>query len=138
MTPILPERIERKIERVTESGCWIWMGYINESGYGHVKIKERTLKAHRAVYAMMAGSIPHGLTLDHLCRVRCCVNPSHREPVTIRDNLFRGETPAARNASVERCKQGHAFTTRNTYFYSGHRYCRECNRVSHAKKRNLQ
>ncbi|MGH9151353.1 MAG: HNH endonuclease [Acidimicrobiales bacterium] len=33
---------------------------------------------------------PEGLTLDHLCRDRRCVNPAHLEPVTVAENLRRG------------------------------------------------
>jgi len=42
------------------------------------------------MYVMAKGPIPDGLTLDHLCRVRHCVNPDHLEPVTQTENRRRG------------------------------------------------
>jgi hypothetical protein len=48
------------------------------------------VRAHRAVYQHLRGSIPEGADLDHLCRVRCCVNPCHLEPVTTAVNCRRG------------------------------------------------
>jgi hypothetical protein len=38
---------------------------------------------------LIFGPIPDGLQLDHLCRVRCCVNPNHLEPVTAKENTLR-------------------------------------------------
>jgi hypothetical protein len=69
-----------------ESGCWLWQRGIHHSGYAFVA---RQL-AHRYVYELHRGPIPEGLTLDHLCRVRHCVNPEHLEPVTMTENLRRG------------------------------------------------
>ena len=46
--------------------------------------------AHRFVYEQTKGPILEGLTIDHLCRVRCCVNPDHLEVVTIQENIQRG------------------------------------------------
>ena len=90
------ERLERFIER-TET-CWLWTGARSGKGYG-IAAKEGTgTAAHRAVYEAHVGPIPAGLTLDHLCMVRHCVNPAHLEPVTVSENnkrawrARRGET----------------------------------------------
>lgn len=126
--PLL-DRVSEKFV-IDEHGCWLWTGYIGEGGYGRVyegHSDGRTLMAHRVVYELAVGPIPEGLTLDHLCRVRCCVNPDHVEPVTLRENLLRGETSAAINAAKTRCIHGHAFTPENTYVYAdGRRTCRRC------------
>lgn len=45
---------------------------------------------HRAVYEFLVGPIPVGQVLDHLCRVKACVNPRHLEPVTQNENMRRG------------------------------------------------
>ena len=77
----------------------------------------------------MRGPIPEGLTLDHLCRVRACVNPAHLEPVTLRENTLRSPSaPTAINARKTECLRGHAFTPENTWVHRSRRCCRECKR----------
>jgi hypothetical protein len=72
--------------------CWIWHGAITR-GYGTFRIGKEvngTALAHRLSYQWLVGPLPDGLELDHLCFVRCCVNPAHLEPVTHSINLERG------------------------------------------------
>jgi len=85
------ERILQKVERIPFSGCWIYLGELNRNGYGTIKIKGKRKMVHRLVYEAIIGTIPEGLILDHGCRVRCCCNPSHLEPVTVKVNTYRGE-----------------------------------------------
>lgn len=74
--------------------CWVWLGQIAPvTGYGLTYtgfVPRRKVGAHRAVFEAHRGPIPTGLDLDHLCRVRACVNPEHLEPVTRGENLRRG------------------------------------------------
>lgn len=65
--------------------CWYWIGARDRNGYGVFG----QLKAHRYAYTLLVGEIPQGLGLDHLCRVRRCVNPKHLEPVTQAENNRR-------------------------------------------------
>lgn len=104
---------------VDESGCWIWHGHCDRHGYGRCG---RGL-AHRASYETFVGEIPAGLQLDHLCRVRNCVNPEHLEPVTMLENIRRGF-----NANKTHCIHGHEFTPENTYRKpkTTARNCRAC------------
>lgn len=88
---MLPTRIEDNIHRIPETGCWIWMGELNRNGYGRISFGGARRMVHRIVYILLVKSIPDGLHLDHLCRVRCCCNPAHMEPVTPRENTLRGE-----------------------------------------------
>jgi len=66
--------------------CWIWQLSISWDGYG----RKDSQRAHRLYYEKYKGKIPKGLTLDHLCRKRDCVNPEHLEIVTIAENVRRG------------------------------------------------
>jgi hypothetical protein len=111
---------------VAESGCWEWTRGKLPQGYGVVSIAGRPWRAHRALFEILAGPIPDGLGLDHLCRNRCCVNPDHLEPVTTRENLMRGATLAARNAVKTHCPRGHAYDEANTRQHNGRRFCRAC------------
>lgn len=110
--------------------CVIWTGYIKPDGYGQAS---NGRPAHRVVYEMEVGPIPDGLHIDHLCRIRACVNPEHLEPVTQQENQRRAG-PYSRNAQVTHCRQGHPYDEANTYHHpSGSRVCRACNRASVAR-----
>ncbi len=74
-----------------ETPCWIWRGAVNNKGYGKVVIAGKRQYAHRAMYEQEVEAIPEGLTIDHLCRQRNCVNPAHLEPTTMAANLQRGK-----------------------------------------------
>ena len=91
MTAFLLARLEERLAPVTESGCWLWLGELNRNGYGRLSVGGRRAMAHRLAYELLVGPIAPGLVLDHLCRVRCCCNPAHLEPVTVRENTHRGE-----------------------------------------------
>ena len=96
---------------IKTENCWIYPNK-NKLGYGAVYMgggKKRGIKegAHRLAYRLIKGEIPSGLHLDHLCRNRTCVNPSHLEPVTPKTNTLRGEGPAAVNAKKVLCIRGH-------------------------------
>lgn len=128
----LPERIQAKITPVTESGCWLWMGAIGTGGYARVFWQGKNSTAHRVVYQLLRGPISKALTLDHLCRVRCCVNPDHLEPVSLRVNIKRGEGIGVQNERKTHCPAGHPYNEKNTYFNAasgGGRICRPCNNL---------
>lgn len=72
------------------SGCWIWDRATRPNGYGIVWDGFKLEGAHRLTYRMMVGEIPEKHDLDHLCRVRNCVNPKHLEPVLRKVNARRG------------------------------------------------
>lgn len=101
------------MERVAKdpSGCWLWIGVILGTGYGQTERGGgKKYAAHRYSYETFVGPIPPGLTIDHLCGVRRCVNPEHMEPVTRAENVRRsGTNPVAMNLAKTTCKRGHEF-----------------------------
>ena len=109
-----------------EGPCIIWAGPLDRAGYGRMSFGRL---AHRVTYEASKGPIPAGLELDHLCVVPACVNPDHLEPVTHAENMARAKRRGAFPLPPE-CKNGHEFTTENTYLRpaSGGRTCRTCNR----------
>lgn len=76
--------------------CWLWTSQMDFDGYGTLKMPSgRLLRVHRFSYEINVGPIPGGLVIDHLCRVRHCVNPAHLEAVTALENWRRGFAPSA-------------------------------------------
>ena len=122
------EEFWSKVDR--GDGCWLWQGRIAPNGYGRFSHGGKDLYAHRVAYELAGGVIPSGLQIDHLCRVRHCVNPAHLEAVTQRENLLRGEGLTAQNARAGVCKHGHEFTPENTYYRPDRpgRICVKCSR----------
>ena len=121
------QRFDVKWTPEPNTGCWLWTASDNGRGYGTFRVGEKMVRAHRYAYERWVGPIPKGLQLDHLCRVRCCVNPDHLEAVTCQENLLRGETVPAANAAKTHCPQGHEYNEENTYVYlNGRRHCRTC------------
>ena len=105
-------------------GCWGWRGSVAGNGYASLSVDGERVYAHRFAYVMTFGEIPEGLEIDHLCRNRWCVRPSHLEAVTHRENVRRSPVAlAAINARKERCLRGHWFSSINR---DGSRRCREC------------
>lgn len=114
--------------RKTET-CWLWTGRISRSGYAQLSWNDGGGRlAHRWSYETYIGAIPPKMTLDHLCRVRHCVNPFHLEPVSIRENTLRGFSIAAVNNLKLECLQGHILADENVYLYKGRRCCKICRR----------
>lgn len=123
-------------------GCWNWTGCIASRGYGDYEVRGQRFLAHRIAYTAIAGEIPSGLVIDHLCRNRRCVNPAHMEPVTNKENILRGVSPTSINARKVFCPQGHLLST-ETKCNGGHwqRFCRPCQVVwtrNYRQRRNRE
>jgi len=113
-------------------GCWIWLGHLSYNGYGRLRFGMKDFFAHRFVWEYLVGEIPKGLNIDHLCRVKKCVNPDHLEPVTQKINNNRGL--GNQNKKKTHCIHGHPFNEKNTYKDNvGSRHCRPC-RVNDARR----
>lgn len=112
-----------------ENGCWIWSGRQTPAGYCHAGRGY----AHRVAYEIAKGPIPPGITVDHICYVRNCVNPEHLRLLSGRENSARKYT----GATHERCRNGHEYTPENTLLASGgtERRCKTCH---HARRKSYR
>lgn len=109
--------------------CIIWTGALNSKGYPCFAVNGVSQLAHRLAYEAAHGPIPPGLTCDHLCRVKRCVNVDHIEVVTRSENAKRA---AAQDRPTE-CPKGHEYTPENTRIRrrsngSTAMACKECQR----------
>lgn len=135
-TPILDRLTARR--EITDTGCWLYTGFLMPQGYGAIGYKgRRGALVHRVAYEELVGPIPDGLTIDHrchtedttcvdgpACRHRRCFNPEHLEPVTKAVNTQRG-----RPATKTHCKRNHELTGDNLFPWGlrvGRRACRTC------------
>jgi hypothetical protein len=120
------ERFFSKVE-FTDS-CWLWVGSRNKGGYGAFGRASRgvSVQAHRWAYEYLREPIPTGLHIDHLCRVRACVNPWHMEPVTNAENVRRGLSGIPNRTA---CINGHVYKDGSYRMERGKRICVRCRRV---------
>ena len=131
----IDDRFDNLVMPEPNTGCFLWVGTTHgRTGYGYFAPESlrhprtRPVLAHRFAYEREKGEIPPGLQIDHLCRVRRCVNPAHLEAVTLKENIMRGVGFAPVNASKTHCENGHPFNETNTGSRKeGWRVCRPCN-----------
>lgn len=102
------ERVLDKVVRIPFSGCWIYSGATNDSGYGIVGTGGRGMpndRAHRITYRHFCGDIPKGMFVCHTCDVPSCCNPDHLFLGTnldnVKDMIRKGRnSPPPRNPHV--------------------------------------
>ena len=123
-------RFWSKVKKTKE--CWNWTGCKTRNGYGWFRYSPKyngTTNAHRVVFMIIGVEIPDGLTVDHICNNKLCVNPKHLRIVTMRENVLRNGGPSDMNSKKKKCINGHFFSKSNTYIRpDGARSCRICKR----------
>lgn len=130
--PRLPERFWAKIQ-VTQDGCWEWTAYRDKDGYGSYRLgaaNSKHWRVHRLTYSTFVRELAPGEQIDHLCRNRSCCNPQHLEPVSLRENVDRGENYVSINRKKTHCPQGHEYAGDNLRIKVSkgvqRRICRAC------------
>ena len=143
----------------SRDGCLLWTGSLSSGadrgeGYGSIRDADgRNRPVHRVAYETWVGPIPDGWTIDHLCHVialsegtcepgpcahRRCIEPSHLQPATVRDNLLSGGSLNAIAASKTHCVKGHPLWGDNLAVYPSSptkRQCRTCDRARSRRQR---
>lgn len=124
--PLTPERFWAQTEE--QDVCVVWTGCLDAHGYGAVRWKRKTVKAHRLAFFFRMGRWPDGL-MRHLCNNPRCVlhavEGTHSE--NMRDIVVAGNNV---NASKTHCPKGHAYDETNTARNpNGSRRCRTCSRI---------
>lgn len=116
---------------LTLGPCWEWMSRKTVTGYGVFELEGKTRRAHILSWMAEHGPVADGLELDHLCRNRACVRPSHLEPVTHKENMRRGKA-----AQKTHCLRGHLLSGENLRLNTnGGRVCRECHQLRTVESR---
>lgn len=117
------------MDRPKLGNCWVWTAGKFTSGYGAIGYEGKTVAAHRLSWLMAHGAWPTA-QINHLCRNRACVRPSHLEDVSCRENLLDSPiTKATANAAKTHCPHGHEYTPENTRTTKGGlRQCIACGR----------
>ena len=129
------ERFMSKVVPEPNSGCWLWMGSANISGYGRFSpYREKAKFAHRWLFEKTTGITLGSLHLCHKCDTPACVNPTHMFPGAAKDNL----QDASRKGRLKRkpwyvtplhkkCYKGHPLVPGNIVMErNGARRCLEC------------
>lgn len=121
-------------EKVEYAGNhWLWLGAHSRSeGYGVYHCDGSTVGVHRLSWVDANGPIPDGFQIDHLCRVRQCINPEHLEPVTPGENAARSDYTSK---GRQFCAQGHPLSGDNLWIApkSKARRCRICKAETHKR-----
>lgn len=113
------------------SGCHVWQGKREHhvEPYGLVYRNGVTRMAHRVAWVLSGRPALLGLTLDHLCRNRLCVNPEHLEQVSQQENTRRGSSPIGkhlRDHAAGQCRNGHDLTEVGFHKSGKSKTCARC------------
>lgn len=129
-SPDVQSRFWSKVDKTPT--CWLWLAPLGGKGYAQfdVTVRGRRILFYGHRYALAASGVPllDGMVVDHICRVRHCVNPEHLRQITNKENVLVGIGLSAVNARKTRCKRGHDLTDERVFRMTstGQRICRPC------------
>ena len=139
---LVPDRVLARVFTKAKIGtpdeCWTWLSPPGSHGYGQIGWrvdggKSAGTTAHRAAWIATHGPIPEGMTVDHECKNKICVNPNegHLRLLTNVDNATDNG-----QGSKTHCPQGHEYTPENTYIHpiKKYRVCRVCDKGRYKKR----
>lgn len=108
--PVPPRVAERAFEKVDkqDDGCWISRYSVASHGYSQIGWQDNgnrhVVLGHRAAWTHVNGQVPLGMTLDHVCRNRRCVNPEH---LRLLPNFENARRTKGKDWPMGVCANGH-------------------------------
>jgi len=128
------------IHPILGTRCWVWTGALDNNGYATFRRSVKNdpscpkIPVHRFCLELIQGQpVPNDLEVDHLCKIRNCVNPEHLEAVTPNENKRRSNGVGEVNRQKTYCHRGHLYDEINTIYRktktSVKRICKECQKI---------
>lgn len=99
--------LEQKLNSYTKNGdCWEYNGCTDNCGYCQIMVDKRLQYAHRLSWEFYNNKeIPPGMTVDHICFNRKCINPAHLRLMSMDDNRARHNVPLKTVCEKHNCKR---------------------------------
>jgi hypothetical protein len=138
MVPMYPARVVARVltKVVPDGDCWISTYSVGSHGYPQVGWQREDGRvtmttAHRvAWWAVNQRPIPPGITVDHVCRRKRCVNPAHLRLLTNPENA----AGSSGNRNGDMCRNGlHPWVEENIDRWGGRTRCRPCRQARQRK-----
>lgn len=155
----IAERLLARTRRDSETGCLLWTGARIWTNYGLISVKKWAppgrkywhKRTHRVSFELFVGPIPDGYDVEHACHTRSncdlrdqcphrlCLEPTHLEAITHRENLLRGNGFPGRQTRQTHCLRNHPLAGPGADVYVspvGRRQCRTCVSITTAARRS--
>lgn len=135
------EYILANVEPIPEVGCWIWMRGLNGRGYPFMRVRGRSMRAHRVSYEVFNGPLNPSLMVCHRCDTPSCVNPDHLFLGTNSENILDSVSKCRhRQSRKEACVNGHPFVPETTYLWTRKngrvaRLCLACRKATYENRK---